>query len=104
MFNGNLVLPYRLKQLGQWINTQLLNKIAYLELALLRDPILMKPDLSDAWLSGFTDAEGCFNFAIQPRHNTVTGFRISLQFLLVRKVAESSRLRRLHIRDLFKIG
>jgi hypothetical protein len=61
----------------------------------------MKPNLSDAWLSGFTDAEGCFNVAIQPRVNTVTGFRISLRFLLDQKNAESTLL---HVRDLFKFG
>jgi hypothetical protein len=104
IFNGNLVLPYRQKQLGEWINTQLFNSVAYLELALLpkaEDPILMKPNLSDAWLSGFTDAEGCFNIAIQPRYNTVTGFRVSLRFLLDQKNAETTLL---HIRDLFKFG
>ncbi len=97
IFNSNLVLPYRQKQLGEWINT--LNSEAYLELAL--NPTLMKPNLSDAWLSGFTDAEGCFNIAIQPRKFTVTGYRVSLRFLLDQKNAESTLL---HIRDLFKFG
>jgi hypothetical protein len=103
IFNGNLVLPYRQKQLGVWINTQLLNTFGSegLELALLNNPIIMKPNLSDAWLSGFTDADGCFNIAIQPRHNTVTGYRVSLRFLLDQKNAESILL---HIRDLFKFG
>ena len=103
IFCGNLVLPYRQKQLGVWIKTQLLKSKGSegLELALLREPILMKPNLSDAWLSGFTDAEGCFNVAIQPRHNTVTGYRVSLRFLLDQKNAESILL---HIRDLFKFG
>jgi len=99
IFNGNLVLPYRLKQLGVWINA--LNGLANLELALLRNPNLKKPNLSDAWLSGFTDAEGCFNIAIQPRHNTVTGYRVSLRFLLDQKNAESTLLL---VRDLFKFG
>jgi hypothetical protein len=34
---------------------------------------LIKPTLNDAWLSGFTDAEGCFNVKIDKRSNTVTG-------------------------------
>jgi len=104
IFNGNLVLPYRQKQLDEWINTQLLNSAAYLELALLKNPILIKPNLSDAWLSGFTDAEGCFNIAIQPRHYTITSFRVSLRFLLDPKNAESTCLWQLHVRDLFKFG
>lgn len=124
IFNGNLVLPHRHKQLGEWIKA--LNKEAYLNLApsegptlersRLRGvatlansslgrsfgwPTLMKPNLSDAWLSGFTDAEGCFNIAIQPRPNTVTGYRVSLRFLLDQKNAESTLL---HVRDLFKFG
>jgi len=55
IFNGNLVLPYRQKQLGEWIKA--LNCEGYLDLTLI--PTLMKPKLKDAWLSGFTDAEGC---------------------------------------------
>ena len=97
IFNGNLVLPYRQKQLGEWINV--LNNSINLELAL--NPTLMKPNLSDAWLSGFTDAEGCFNVALQPRLNTITGYRVSIRFLLDQKNAESTLLQ---VRDLFNFG
>jgi len=97
IFNGNLVLPHRQKQLGEWINT--LNKSENLELAL--NPILIKPSLKDAWLSGFTDAEGCFNISIIKRLQTVTGYRVSPRFLLDQKNAESTLL---HIRDLFNFG
>lgn len=99
IFNGNLVLSHRLNQLGEWIN--ILNKSNNMELVL--NPTLMKPNLSDAWLSGFTDAEGCFNIAIQPqpRLNTITGYRVVIRFLLDQKDAESTLL---YIRDLFKFG
>ncbi len=97
IFNGNLVLPHRQKQLGEWINV--LNNNLNLDLAL--NPTLMKPSLSDAWLSGFTDAEGCFNVTIQLRDKTVTGYRVSLRFLLDQKNAESILL---YIRDQFKFG
>lgn len=97
IFNGNLVLPNRLKQLGEWINV--LNNELNLNLAL--NTTLMKPSLSDAWLSGFTDAEGCFNIAIQKRDRTVTGYRVSLRFLLDQKNAEFTLL---VVRDLFKFG
>ena len=94
IFNGNLVLFHRQKQLEEWINT--LNNSENLNLAL--NPILMKPNLSDAWLSGFTDAEGCFNVSIKPRLHTITGYRVSLRFLLDQKDAESTLL---HIKNLF---
>jgi hypothetical protein len=97
IFNGNLVLPHRQKQLGEWINV--LNNNLNLDLDL--NPTLMKPSLSDAWLSGFTDAEGCFNVAIQLRDKTVTGYRVSLRFLLDQKNAESILL---DVRDQFKFG
>ena len=97
LFNGNLVLPHRLSQLEKWINT--LNNSENLNLAL--NPIFKKPTLSDAWLSGFTDAEGCFNVGIKPRLNTNTGYRVSLRFLLDQKNAESTLL---HIRNLFDFG
>jgi hypothetical protein len=97
IFNGNLVLPYRQKQLGEWI--KVLNNKLNLDLAL--NTTLMKPSLSDAWLSGFTDAEGCFNVLIQPRANTVTGYRVVLRYLLDQKNAESTLQ---DVQNLFKFG
>lgn len=47
---------------------------------------LIKPTLNDAWLSGFTDAEGCFNVKIDKRSNTVTGFSVMLRFILDQKI------------------
>ncbi|RHW30283.1 hypothetical protein D1B31_23810, partial [Neobacillus notoginsengisoli] len=88
IFNGNLVLSQRQRQLGEWINT--LNIKENLNLAL--NPIMLKPTLSDAWLSGFTDAEGCFNIRIGARLHTITGYRVSLRFFLDQKNAESTLL------------
>ncbi len=61
----------------------------------------MYPSLLDSWLSGFTDAEGCFNVNIKPRLQTITGYRVSLRFLLDQKNAESTLLK---ITDLFGFG
>jgi hypothetical protein len=97
IFNGNLVLSHRLNQLGEWINV--LNKSNNMQLVL--NPTLMKSNLSDPWLSGFTDAEGCFNIKIQPRLNTITGYRVVIRFLWDQKDAEFTLL---YIRDLFKFG
>ena len=62
---------------------------------------MVKPNLNDAWLSGFTDAEGCFNVAIQQRLHTVTGYRVVLKFILDQKNAE---LTLQQIKDLFGFG
>jgi LAGLIDADG endonuclease len=40
---------------------------------ILRDK-LIKPTLNDTWLSGFTDADGCFNVKIEKRSNTALAF------------------------------
>lgn len=63
LFNGNLVLPYRVEQLGQWIidfNAKLQNprSLIYGLIPLITEITdTTKPSLKDAWLSGFTDAE-----------------------------------------------
>jgi hypothetical protein len=62
---------------------------------------LIKPTLNDAWLSGFTDAEGCFNVKIEKRSNTVTGLRVMLRFILDQK---NSQYLFLQLRDLFSYG
>lgn len=48
---------------------------------------MFKPSLNDAWLSGFTDAEGTFNVNITKRENTVTGYRVQLRYILDKKNA-----------------
>ena len=97
IFNGNLVLSYRQTQLEKWI--LVLNK--NLKLNLVLSPKLILPNLSDGWLSGFTDAEGCFNVAIQPRINTATGSRVVLRFLLDQKNAATTLI---YIKNLFGYG
>jgi hypothetical protein len=79
LFNGNLVITYRLGQLKSWCES--LGSINF-----IRSTVL--PSLTDAWLSGFTDAEGCFNVNITARPNTVTGFRVQCRFFLDQKNAE----------------
>ena len=102
IFNGNLVLPHRQEQLRNWINALDVDQNSSMNFKLLQLNLrVFKPSLKDAWLSGFTDAEGCFNIAIQSRLNTVTGYRVSLRFLLDQKNAESTLLQ---IQGLFKSG
>lgn len=66
LFNGNLVFPSRQKSLKIFIDgfniwcskgRIKLNKIDFIPSAIL-------PDLTNSWLAGFTDAEGCFTVSI----------------------------------------
>lgn len=43
------------------------------------------PSLNNAWLSGFTDAEGCFNVSITASTRYTTGFRVRIRFILDQK-------------------
>ena len=72
LFNGNFVLPTR--------NAHFLIFVAYLNEKFLKKknknniiyPILETclPSLNDFWLSGFTDAEGCFHVRLQLKNNS----------------------------------
>uniref|UniRef100_UPI0028E0A2EF hypothetical protein n=1 Tax=Perenniporia fraxinea TaxID=1350006 RepID=UPI0028E0A2EF len=107
IFNGNLCLRHRVTQLAKWLTDINLNlstpgsKIYGLCPTITLITTLSKPSLTNAWLSGFTDAEGCFNVSLTKRENTVTGYRVNLRFLLDQK--NSLYLLTL-IRDLFGYG
>ncbi len=96
IFNGNLVLQHRINQLEAWFAT--------ISTMAVHAPLILAsvlPTLEDAWLSGFTDAEGCFNVKILKCANTLTGYRVSLRFLLDQNNAQAILL---HIRNLFCFG
>lgn len=87
LFNGNLVLESRIKQLTKWylsLNTAIWFKWEYFTLT--RTPAVKleakNPSLNDGWLSGFTDAEGCFSIKIA---NAKKKFYVSALFILDQK-------------------
>jgi len=90
LLNGNLVLQSRVNQLIKW-NTALNNASRFdYSLFYTREvPKLIEtvkqPTLNDAWLSGFTDAEGCFSVKIA---NEKRKFYVSLLYILDQKNAE----------------
>lgn len=82
LFNGNLVFPSRQESFKKYIDgfniwsskgRIKLNKIDFI-------PSTILPDLTNSWLAGFTDSEGCFTVSILP--NSVA-FRI--RFILTQK-------------------
>jgi len=88
----------------RWINLKLVtpgSRIFGLCSTITLITTLFKPNLKNSWLSGFTDAEGCFNVNISIRNNTISGHRVQLRFMLDQKNAfELFSL----IRDLFGQG
>ncbi|WDK23844.1 GIY endonuclease (mitochondrion) [Colletotrichum graminicola] len=56
MFNGNIVTNYKLNQFKVWVDA--FNKIYKTNIDCIENKHELT--LNNAWLSGFTDAEGCF--------------------------------------------
>lgn len=97
LFNGNLALTHRIKQLSLW--SKVLNKrfgdntIIFIDKA-------VSLTLQDAWLSGFTDAEGCFNVSITSNSRYALGHVIKMRFILDQKDEAILNI----IKDLFGFG
>jgi len=85
IFNGNMILPSRINRFKKFL--EVYNKKAIKGKIILSQIEFIKsqnePSLNNAWLSGFTDAEGCFTISIK---NT-TGFAI--RFILSQKHEEN---------------
>jgi hypothetical protein len=82
IFNGNLVLFKRKKQFKKWLDTlnieQRDNKVT--------------PLLTNSWISGFIDAEGCFNVTIFKRKAMKLGYQVKLRFMIDQKDSLDSML------------
>ena len=82
LFNGNLAQNHRIKQLALWVNA--LNKRFGPETIKLKDTSV-SITLQDSWLSGFTDAEGCFNVSITKNSRYTLGHVIKMRYMLDQK-------------------
>ena len=97
LFNGNLAITHRIQQLALWV--QCLNHrfgantIEFINTA-------VSVTLQDGWLSGFTDAEGCFNVSITSNARYALGHVVKMRYLLDQK--DSAILHT--IQDLFGFG
>lgn len=82
LFNGNLAQSHRIEQLAQWVNA-LNNRFGSDTIKLNNTPATIT--LQDSWLSGFTDAEGCFNVSITANSRYTLGHVIKMRYLLDQK-------------------
>ena len=74
LFNGNLHIKHKIGQLVEWsklFNTKNMNN----PLEVITEPV--KLSLNNSWLSGFVDAEGCFNVYVSKNNKG-----ISLRFIV----------------------
>ena len=90
LFNSNLVVQSRVNQLNKW--NIALNNASRFNWGLVHTKAVPKliekprePSLNDGWISGFTDAEGCFSIKIG---NEKAKFYVSALFILDQKDGE----------------
>jgi hypothetical protein len=72
IFNGNIFLDKRKTQLKKWLNAM---DISYINSNFV-------PCLHDGWISGFVDAEGCFNVTLFRRKEMTLGYQVKLRFMI----------------------
>lgn len=97
LFNHNLALTHRIHQLSLWVKA-LNDRFGQNTIIFINNPVSVT--LKDAWLSGFTDAEGCFNVSITSNARYVLGNVIKMRYILDQK--DNTIL--LTIRNLFDFG
>lgn len=86
LFNNNLRSIHRVNQLNRWyLNLLKAPKLKHKHLLNDFSYILKDISLNDAWLSGFTDAEGCFSVTINKRYHDLPGHYVELRFILDQK-------------------
>ena len=75
IFNGNLVLEKRKIQLSKWL--------VILKIEKRNNKVY--PLINNSWISGFIDAEGCFNITIFKRKAMKFGIQVKLRFMIDQK-------------------
>ena len=84
IFNGQLRCPKRGAQFKNWV-TQLQE---YRTFDFVYNPKLLDVTLNDAWLSGFTDAEGHFSSRLKPCKTSKLGQQLVLSYAISQKTPD----------------
>lgn len=75
LFNGNLILNKRKIQVKKWLDT--------INIEQKNNNVF--PLINNSWLSGFIDAEGCFNVTLFKRKSMALGYQVKLRFMIDQK-------------------
>lgn len=84
LFNGNLVLEKSYLRFAAFVAG--FNRKYRDEISLV--PVRQTPSVNTAWLSGFTDAEGCFTVSITDRPSARKQYQVHGRFILAQKGAK----------------
>ena len=82
LFNGNLILDKRKIQIKKWLDS--------VNIEQKNNNVL--PLINNSWLSGFIDAEGCFNVTLFKRKSMTLGYQVKLRFMIDQKDSLKSML------------
>lgn len=99
LFNGNLAISDTINQLSLWI-IALNKRFGSDTILFIKHAVCIT--LRDGWISGFTDAEGCFSVSVAGyiSYGYTFGRKIKMRFLLDHK----NKAILIIIRDLFRSG
>lgn len=87
LFNGRLFLMKKQNRFIRWVRSYNAHNNADVQL----EPFHFRPSLKDAWISGFTDAEGCFTFSFLKRRGKITNQMIQ-RYILCQKESQGELL------------
>ena len=97
IFNGNLILPKVHDRYESWVK----RATFWPDFQLSKQVI--SPSLKTAWISGFTEAEGCFYAVLTtPSPRSLQKFRLGQKFTLTQKHVLGEKKVLEQIRDLFE--
>ena len=76
LFNGNMVLPIKYMKFKKFVDNLNIKLIKNNEPIINLDNECKLPSINDSWISGFTDAEGCFTISFLNKDNKDIRYRV----------------------------
>lgn len=95
LFNGNMVFPTRKARFDTWTSSLNEKLLKNNESTIAINPVLVRPSLTDNWITGITDAEGSFTCSILSNSNAYR-----FRYILTQKW-EANKSVLSHLQDLF---